>query len=115
MSQKNISAPSENGGTPMAEYIEREKVVKYLRSRSGDFIDDYGKGWSNGISAAAKICEKVPAADVVEVVRCKDCKYWDCGVCELHSEEPDQYSTGLEIEMFADDYCSYGERRVTDG
>ncbi len=37
--------------------------------------------------------------DTVPVVRCKDCKYWDCGDCYR-----------LELSR-PDDYCSYGERR----
>ena len=53
----------------MTEYIEREAVVKYLRSRKGDFIDDYGNGWSAGMGAASGICGKFPAADVAPVVR----------------------------------------------
>ena len=43
-----------------------------------------------------------PTVDAVEVVRCKDCKYWvtyfDC--CEKK-----------DITMHEDDYCSFGERR----
>lgn len=51
-------------------------------------------------------------ADVVEVVRCKDCKYrstrdckmwYQCVICgDYHSWERDDY------------YCSYGERRSED-
>lgn len=39
----------------------------------------------------------------VPVVRCKYCKYWVFGVCELH-----------KVKMFADDFCSYGERLFSD-
>ena len=48
------------------------------------------------------------AEDVVEVVRCKDCTYWD---------EAKVNSKGFLIcpasgmEIFEIDYCSYGERR----
>ena len=43
-------------------------------------------------------------ADVVEV-RCKDCKYWDCGRCE-------GIQNGLIYEnTHPYDYCSYGERK----
>ena len=52
--------------------------------------------------------------EYVPVIRCKDCKHWVCGVCDLHSEKPDEYNTGLEIEMFSDDFCSYGERKDND-
>lgn len=45
-----------------------------------------------------------PTADVVEVVRCKDCRYFATTVdwyeCEFH----DHYT-------MPDNYCSYGERR----
>ena len=39
----------------------------------------------------------------VEVVRCKDCKYWNNPYCN-HSE-----STMLDTQ--ANNFCSYGERR----
>ena len=40
--------------------------------------------------------------DVVKVVRCKDCKYWDYGDC-------------YRIELTRpEDFCSYGERDETD-
>lgn len=54
------------------------------------------------------------AADVVEVVRCKDCKHYDkhgYKICALHSEQPDQFGAGVNIYMESDDFCSYGERR----
>lgn len=44
-----------------------------------------------------------PTEDVVPVVRCKDCKYWDNGDC-------------YRIELTRpDDYCSYGERKDDNG
>lgn len=46
-------------------------------------------------------------ADFVEVVRCKDCKYWRTehgGFCEA--------SNALsEVNNENNDYCSYGERK----
>ena len=41
-------------------------------------------------------------ADVVEVVRCKDCKYYYHGTCT------NDFALNL---MRENDYCSYGERR----
>lgn len=70
-SQKIITMPPcpryEREESRMAEYIEREAVVKYLRSRKGNFLDDIGKSWSAGMEAAAITCEKFPAADVAPV------------------------------------------------
>ena len=48
-----------------------------------------------------------PTADVVEVVRCKDCK---------HGKKDSLFVGGYECSIFdnsnveADDFCSYGER-----
>ena len=59
----------------MAEYIERETTVKLLRRlESRDYRREKGS-----IQEAIKMVsfpEYTPAADVVEVVRCKYCKYF---------------------------------------
>ena len=55
----------------------------------------------------------VPTADVVEVVRCKDCKYYDgfyshrCTNTDLVDSD-DCYA---RIDFAEDDFCSYGERK----
>lgn len=56
-------------------------------------------------------------ADVVEVVRCKDCKHWHIegydpileryiGSCQRRC-----FEYRYEFETDGNDYCSYGERR----
>lgn len=43
-----------------------------------------------------------------ELVRCKDCKYWnDAGLCKKHSNP----IVGAIYGTDADDYCSEGERK----
>lgn len=44
-----------------------------------------------------------PPADVVKVVRCEDCKFWDSGCrwCDLWGD----------TQEYDDGYCSYGERK----
>jgi hypothetical protein len=53
--------------------------------------------------------DNAPTADVVEVVRCKDCKYWvedkDFGMFCSH------WGSTL-TESRENDFCSYGERRA---
>lgn len=89
----------------MAEYIERE-IAK------GKFSDHLPIGRS-----IRDTLDEVPAADVVEVVRCKDCKHFKpnaraserfgCGRCIRNSSfEPLELTTVMEC-----DFCSYGERR----
>ena len=50
----------------------------------------------------------IPTADVVEVVRCKDCIYKeDCGREVLINEYDDDKAVDITGFLF---YCSYGER-----
>ena len=54
------------------------------------------------------LIDVAPTIDAVEVIRCKDCKYFEnhCD-CVKHSAD----ILGYVIEVTDDDYCSYGERR----
>lgn len=59
----------------------------------------------------AAMAERFPTVDAVEVVRCRECRYWDIwettvgiankGWCLCHGVD------GME----SDDFCSYGERK----
>ena len=50
--------------------------------------------------------ESQPTVDVVEVVRCRDCKYWrNDHTCHEHS---------LVSPMGANEFCSRGERGDSD-
>lgn len=51
----------------------------------------------------------IPTADVVEVVRCKDCEYGEVD----DDDFPDQYFCNYEGDKWNDGnhFCSYGERK----
>jgi hypothetical protein len=87
----------------LTEYINRQKLLQTLNENKIPYNADVNYFITNA-----------PVADVVEVVRCKDCQHYikDYHRCSLHSEEPDQYSTGFIFEMQEDDFCSCGERRL---
>lgn len=58
--------------------------------------------------ALREALNRVPTADVVEVVRCKDCKHWtgiNCGYCEVW----EHYISNQDY------FCGSGERRADDG
>ncbi len=83
----------------MAEYIEREAAIKAAKH-----------AWAKGLEPTQYI-EIVPAADVVEVVRCGQCFYsahegelWIC----VH---PDQYCDCWAKIVNPGYFCSYGRRR----
>ena len=99
----------------MAEYIEREALEqhKFVSWTMPEFFSEksleqqaYQLGWNNAIEA---IMENEPTADVVEVVRCKDCKH-----AEIQDYAPPfcryccKYSALYHTKNF---YCSMGERR----
>ena len=92
----------------MSRYIDKEVVRRAIQ----EYCYSPKEITPGGI---AKVVMSVPTVDAVEVVRCKDCKYWDTrdskgiqGIC-LCGEKDFYY--GSEFYPFAEDYCSYGERR----
>ena len=77
----------------MTDYISRQAAIEALA------------GWK----ISPIVLEPVPSADVVEVVRCKDCKYWDnttkWSVCTKWSADPYE-----QANTEKNDFCNYGER-----
>lgn len=90
----------------MPEYIEREAVIKHLQECEGTPPEI---GYTYLIFKAIEcFVEELPAADVVPVVRCEKCHYWDktavngkgFRICP---------ASGMDITPH--DFCSYGERK----
>lgn len=86
----------------MDEYIKREAVIEAIMSEPPDA--HYPQWYVDKIKS-------IPAADVVEVVRCENCirrgtedcaMYYGCECGEQHAWETDN------------DFCSWGERRDND-
>lgn len=94
------------------EYIEREALVEFMNEcKNNDPFNIMATGY------AMAFIEKVPAADVVEVVRCKDCKHSKIDnsgttICILNSECDAE--TGVDYGFISycseNHFCSYGER-----
>lgn len=92
----------------MTEYIKREAAIKAVEKA------DYTAISSDADDCKAdylrEIIESVPAADVVPVVRCKDCIHYDLGVClKIYSDGNAQKDSWQSRNP--NDFCSYGERR----
>jgi hypothetical protein len=85
----------------MAEYIDRAAAVKsVLRMRR----PENSVAQNRMLSIIQIDMLKLPAADVVPVVRCKDCKY---NVGTKKCLNPDSFFAVPKD----DDFCSYGERK----
>lgn len=99
----------------MARYIDADNLVYEIKNVLFDW------GTVNGIMGETILKQMItdiqnqPTADVVEVVRCKDCKYYGyyCfrntegkHICEFWTSDP--YDAAMPED---DDFCSRGERR----
>lgn len=97
------------------DYIHRQTVLRCIKE-SRDGIDwgqsedgDAFLHYSAALYRTVASKEYVPAADVVEVVRCKDCENWQT---DWNPSIPDRhYCAVIDSMMKANDFCSYGERR----
>lgn len=82
----------------MARLIDADKLGMYFAD-----VQLANRGWRDDVCELLDdvmyALEEAPTIDAVEVVRCKDCRYWNNGDCYR-----------LELSR-PDDFCSYGERK----
>lgn len=99
----------------MAEYIEREAFIQDIQTEIINLSMDGMKGTRMPHDELYSFIDRIkeqPSADVVPVVRCKECEFHTfLGKCKVHSQEPDQYGPGHDVTMAPDDFCSYGKRK----
>ena len=91
---------------------------KYLYTE--DFLDLFYVASAGQDKTFVKVVEEVVedtpiATNVVEVVRCKDCEYWQSknskdtqGVCLCDDKD---MNYGGEFYPFASDFCSYAQKK----
>lgn len=86
----------------MARYIDADALL--LEDFTDSFVDIYD------VRIFEHIIENAPSADVVEVVRCKDCEHnkyeQPNGIIHCHRDRKEGW-----IFRKTTDYCSYGERK----
>ena len=88
------------------EYIERDKILQKI-SKMIEYCKKDNK--VNGLTALFQVGDAIidcKSADVQEVVRCKDCNYYDMQNC---------YCEMFDFDTPSDDfYCREGERMDCD-
>ena len=91
----------------MAEkkYVDRNALINDFESdliiRMFDNLKGTPRPKTIDIADVIKRIEEFPTEEVVEVVRCKDCKFYGNGDCSVQSVR----------SMYPNDYCSYGIRK----
>lgn len=109
------------------EQFEKSSAIKelppqerhYQLSRMGEVLQYY----DDIVKMLEEDITNTPTADVVEVVRCKDCKhfceYSDSYKSEVEGADGDCFIRVLNSDNHQfngvkyDDFCSYGERKTT--
>ena len=79
------------------EYISRDEMIKQAKAR----IVLGAPKFNTGLEAAIEVATSIPAADVVEVVRCRECVYRIAYGCKRIGG----------ISTPPNWYCAAGERR----
>ena len=87
----------------MSEYIDRNELLKNIHKNPAE---PHNERCSQLLEAILN----APTADVVEVVRCKDCKHFTEEMIGDDLEGICKSVSGM-INPVPDFYCSYGERR----
>ena len=91
----------------MAEYITKEAAINAVENAP---IELFQSEWEE----IEKAINTAPAADVVPVVRCKDCKHFNHERIECENEAVSTDHEGgaqYSLNFWLDDFCSYGERK----
>lgn len=78
-----------------ADKLERQEY--WGNERCFDYVD-------------ADDIDNAPTVDAVEVVRCKDCKHYDLGVCLKIYSNGNAHPEAWQPRR-PEDFCSYGERK----
>ena len=98
----------------MADYIKRTDVQDVLNSIVEEYLEEnsFQCNFAAGVVTHLKDdIDEIPAADVVEIVRCQDCVH--CAVREY--DIIDKFECEI-FDVFTDplDYCSHGERKENE-
>ena len=94
----------------MADYIERQAAIDAFNRIKNTLKNPETAHYDTLMFYEIEdVLEDVEPADVVPVVRCKDCKNWQT---DWNPSIPDRhYCAVMDSMMKADDFCSYGERK----
>ena len=93
---------------------ERNKIPRTVPTAPYELVAEkpfnHGNSMRGGIRKALRCIEQAPTVDAVPVVRCKDCKHYDMGVCLKIYSDGNMHTEAWQSRR-PEDFCSYGERK----
>jgi len=96
----------------MSDFIDRQAALEILKKTISvnKNPNHDARIWEEGMNCAMTIIGAEPSVDAVEVVRCKDCKYYYYADNRIPSERGWACANdGCYASQ--NDYCSWGERK----
>ena len=85
-----------------AEFKETRKLILAGETH----LDNLAEGFTE----ADRVIREMPTVDAEVVVRCKDCKHYDMGVCLKIYSDGNAHPEAWQSRR-PEDFCSYGERK----
>ena len=89
------------------DLISRQDAIDMFRKLADDDWNiQVSTTWATAFDESADMIEDLPSADVVEVLRCKDCRQKS-----VYPGDKRPYCIRWEQYTTDDAYCSWGERK----
>jgi len=100
----------------MPKYINADELIKAIETELWDWKTVDGIKSSTVLKQTISDIKNMPPADVVEVVRCKDCKHRE--MYEIFGRPTTYYClrgcVDSNLSLNENDYCCWGERIETE-
>lgn len=97
----------------MTKYIDREQALSHPFANGKYDHKNANEDFIIGFESYKEWIEQLPPADVVEVIRCKDCKH-SFGYTTGYGLYGGLICEALDRDVDDEFFCSYGERRGVD-
>lgn len=111
--------PESVNASPSALQEAIRRIEKKVDEVYGYPKTEYAEGYVNACKAAIKMLKSLSPVDTVEVVRCRDCRYWKKdhvldGYTLFKGHMVCTYAIAHSFVRHPEDFCSKGERKDSD-
>lgn len=93
----------------ICKFITKDEVMHWMKNHFdlSHYYHPYSKleNYSIPYTEIESMVKRMPTVDAVPVIRCKDCKHWQCDDDETYCDELGIFNTDMNS------YCSYAKRR----